>query len=131
MTALSFRMPLRFLRGSAARWALTVIALACGVGLVCAIELVSGAVFQAFTEIVDTMAGRSALQVTGAEAGLFPEEIAAAVGAVPGVELAVPVVSAEAFTTDGSGEQLAVHGVDMTNDAAVRSYEPSGEDSGG
>ena len=126
MTVLSFRMPWRFLRGSVGRWTLTVIALACGVGLVCAIELVSGAVFEAFAEIVDTMAGRSALQVTAAEGGLFPEEVAAAVGAVPGVELAVPVVSAAAFTTDGSGEQLTVHGVDITNDAAVRVYEPAG-----
>ena len=66
MTVLSFRMPWRFLRGSLGRWSLTVIALACGVGLVCAIELVSGAVFEAFAEIVDTMAGRSALQVTSA-----------------------------------------------------------------
>ena len=47
-------------------------------------------------------------------------------GMVEGVELAVPVVSASAFTTDGSGELLTVHGVDITDDAAVRIYEPAG-----
>src|SRR5262249_11013016 len=124
-------MPLRFLRGRAVRFTLTVLALAFGVALVCAIDLVNQAVFRAFTEILDTMAGRAALQVMAGQGGLFPEEVAATVGAVSSVELAVPVVSASAFTTDGSGEQLAVHGIDMTNDAAVRSYEPAGEESRG
>ena len=91
---LSFRMPLRFLRGSYSRLALTVIALALGVALVCAIDLVNQAVLRAFVEVIDTMAGRAALQVTAGEGGLFREDVAAKVGAVPGVELAVPVVSA-------------------------------------
>jgi putative ABC transport system permease protein len=123
--ALNFRMPLRFLRGSYSRLALTVIALACGVGLVCAIDLVNRAVLRAFVEVIDTMAGRAALQVSAGEGGLFPEEVAATVAAVPGVELAVPVVSATAFTADESGELLTVHGVDITNEAAVRVYEGS------
>jgi hypothetical protein len=33
------------------------------------------------------------------------------------------VVSATAFTVDGSGEVLTVHGVDITDEAAVRVYE--------
>ena len=57
------------------------------------------------------------------EDGFFPEEVATAVAAVPGVELAVPVVNATAFTNDESGELLTVHGVDITEDAAVRVYE--------
>jgi len=119
----SLRLPLRFLRGSYSRLALTVIALACGVALVCAIDLVNRAVLRAFTEVIDNMAGRAALQVTAGPGGLFPEEVAATVAAVPGVELAVPVVSATAFTTDGSGELLTVHGVDITDERAVRAYE--------
>ena len=115
-------MALRFLRGSHLRLGLTIFALACGVALVCAIDLVNDAVFHAFVEIIDTMAGRAALQVTAGEGGFFAEDTAASVAAVAGVELAVPVVSATAFTTDGSGESLAVHGVDVTNDATVRVY---------
>jgi putative ABC transport system permease protein len=116
-------MPFRFLRGSYSRLVLTIIALACGVALVCAIDLVNRAVLRAFVEVVDTMAGRAALQVTAGEGGLFDEEIAATVSKVPGVELAVPVVSAMAFTADESGELLTVHGVDITNDRAVRVYD--------
>lgn len=125
MSAWSLRIPLRFLRGNAARLVLSVIALACGVALVCAVDLVNGAVLRAFTDIVDTMAGRAALQVSAGEGGLLPEEVAATVAAVPGVELAVPVVSATAFTADESGELLTVHGIDVTHEASVRVYEAS------
>src|SRR6185295_8685402 len=96
----SLRLPLRFLRGHYGRLLLTVVALAFGVALVCAIDLVNRAVFIAFAEVVDSVAGRAALQVTAGEGGLFPEDVAARAAGVPGVEIAVPVVSAAAFTTD-------------------------------
>jgi putative ABC transport system permease protein len=123
VTTLSLSLPCRFLRGGWTKLALTVIALACGVALVCAIDLVNRAVLRAFVEVVDTMAGRAALQVTAGEGGLFRETVAESVAAVPGVELAVPVVSATAFTADESGELLTVQGIDVTNDDAVRVYE--------
>lgn len=119
----SLLMPLCFLRSSYGRLVLTVSALAAGVALVCAIDLVNGSVIRAFEEIIDTMAGRAALQVTAGTGGLFLEEVADTVNAVPGVELAVAAVGATAFVADGSGELLAVHGVDITNDAAVRVYQ--------
>ena len=118
----SFRMPLRFARHSAGGMALTIVAIGCGVALVCAIDLANRAVLRAFVEIVDTMAGRAALEVAAGEGGLFPEDVAARVGSVPGVELALPVVKAMAFTLDGSGESLTVHGVDLTDKAAEGVY---------
>jgi len=122
----SLVIPLRFLRGTFGRFTLTLLALACGVALVCAIDLVNAAVLRAFTEILDTMAGRAALQVTAGQGGLFAEAIAERVSGVAGVEVAVPVVNGAAYTTDGSGEQLTVHGVDIANDTAVRLYRPAG-----
>lgn len=119
----NFRLPLRFLRASYTRLALSVIALALGVALVCAIDLVNRAVLRAFSEVIDTMAGRAALQVSAGEGGLFPESVAASIAEVPGVELAVPVVTSTAFTADESGELLSVHGVDVANEAVVRVYE--------
>src|SRR5262249_5461698 len=86
------RMPWRFQRGARGRLVLTVTALACGVALVCAIDLVNRAVLRAFTEVIDTMAGRAALQVSAGGSGLFPEEMAEKVASVAGVELAVPLV---------------------------------------
>ncbi len=126
MNLQSLRMPRRFLRGSALRLLLTVAALASGVALVCAVNLANRAVYEAFVGVVDTMAGRASLQVGAGAGGLMPEGVASKVAAVPGVELAVPVVSATAFLTDGSGQQLAVHGIDVTDDGAVRVYEPVG-----
>src|SRR5213594_1347281 len=98
----SLRMARRFTRGGAARLALTVLAVAWGVALVAGVCLANRAVLRAFVEVIDTMAGRAALEVAAGEGGLFPEDVAAAVGSVPGVELALPVVKAMAFTLDGS-----------------------------
>jgi putative ABC transport system permease protein len=125
----SLRIPLRFLRGNYTRFALTVIALVCGVALVCAVDLVNRAVLHAFVEVVDTMAGRAALYVSAGDGGLFPEEIARDVESIPGVALAVPVVSAAGFVSGASGELVTIHGVDITNEAAVRVYEA--RDAGG
>jgi putative ABC transport system permease protein len=122
VTVPSFRIPLRFLRGHDGRTILTVVAVALGVALVCALDLVGRSMQHAFEEIIDTMAGRTALEVSAGDGGLVPEELAAQVGHVPGVELAVPVVRATAFPVDGS-EALAVQGIDLVNDDALRIYE--------
>src|SRR5262245_16031277 len=102
-------MAVRSLRGERARLALTVVALALGVALVTAIDLANRAVFAAFSESVEVMAGRTSFVVAAGDGALFPEGVATTVGAITGVEVAVPVVSATAYLTDGSGEQLAVH----------------------
>src|SRR5438309_249050 len=59
--AYSFLMPRRFLRGSYLSLSLTVVALACGVAMVCAIDLANAAVLRAFVEVVDAMSGRATL----------------------------------------------------------------------
>jgi putative ABC transport system permease protein len=120
-----FDVTWRFLRGGLGRVVLTVSAVACGVALVCAIDLVNRAIFASFVDVLDTMSGKAALHVTAGEGALVPEAVAGVVAETPGVELAVPVVSSFAFLTDGSGELLTIHGVDITNEAAVRVYEPA------
>jgi putative ABC transport system permease protein len=119
----AFRIPLCFLRSNYGRVALTIGALAAGVALVCAIQLVNESVLRAFEDVIDTMAGRAALQISAGNAGFFPEEVADTVTKVPGVELAAQTVGATAFVADTSGELLTIHGVDITNDAAVRVYQ--------
>src|SRR2546427_3659418 len=98
----SFRTPLRFLRGSYTRLTLTVIAIACGVALVCAIDLADRAVMRAFVEVMGTAAGRGALPVRAGEGAPFPEEGAATVAGGPGVELATPVGSGTAGPARGT-----------------------------
>ena len=124
-------MPLRFLRGNYTRVALTVIALACGVAQVSGNDMIAPSALQAFVNVVDTVAGRASLQVSAGEGASFSQDVAATLGAVPGVERTVPVVSASAFTVDQSGELLAVQGFDVTDEEAVNVYElHEGEGSG-
>lgn len=125
---LSFRLPFRFLRGTYGRLSLTVLALACGVALVCATDLVNRGVLWAFGEIIDTMAGRAALQVDVEDGGWFPEELAKQIAAIHGVERAIPVVSATVFTVGDAGEALAVHGFDLTDPSAVEVYGSAGSE---
>jgi len=121
-STLSFRMAYRHLNAGLSRMLLSVLALALGVALVVAIELMNAAVLDSFLETVDGMAGRAALTVSAGEGLTFDEEVVTRVAAVPGVSLAVPLVRAVAFPDDGSGELLTVHGVDLANDDAVRVY---------
>lgn len=123
-TLYSFRLPLLFLRGNYLQLLLAVVALTIAVAAVCMIDLVNRAVLLSFSEVVDTMAGRAALQVSAGEGGLFAEEVTEIVAKTPGVELAVPVVTATAFAADDGGETLTLLGVDVANEAAVRVYEP-------
>jgi putative ABC transport system permease protein len=131
MRVFSFHLPVRFLRGHYGRLMLTVVALACGVAQVSGNDLVSQAALQAFVNVIDTVAGRASLQISTGEGALFPEQVAATVAAVPGVELVVPVVSATAFTSDDSGELLAVLGFDVTNKRAVGVYELRNDEGSG
>src|SRR3989442_12234192 len=116
----SLRLPFRLLRGHTGRLVLTLIALAWGVALVCAIDVVNRAVLSAFVEVIDTMAGRAALEIAAGEGALFPGDVATRAAGGPGAELAVPVVTAAAFATHGSGELMSVHGTDVTKDCGIR-----------
>jgi len=55
---------------------LTLIALAWGVALVCAIDVVNRAVLSAFVEVIDTMAGRAALEIAAGEGALSRRMVA-------------------------------------------------------
>src|SRR2546426_4890451 len=117
----SLRMARRFTRGGAARLALTVLAVAWGVALVAAVGLANHAVLRAFVEVVDTMAGRAALEVVAGEGGLFPENLAAAVATVAGGEAAVPAVRGGAFTGPRGGAPT-LYRLDPTRGAPQRGF---------
>jgi putative ABC transport system permease protein len=119
-------MSLGFLRGQYGRLALTVLALATGVSSVCSNTLTRQAVLQAFEEVIDTAAGSAALQVRRGDGGTFPRDLAIDVARVPGIQLVVPVLTATAFTSDGSGELLAVHAFDLFDMAAAGVYAVGG-----
>jgi hypothetical protein len=96
------------------------VALACGVALVCALDLVNRAVLLGFVEIIDGMAGRATLEVSVEDSGAFPESLAAEVAAVEGVRQVVAMVSATAFTTTDPPESLTVQAFDVTDPRRAR-----------
>jgi hypothetical protein len=102
---------------------LTVIGLACGVAQVSGSALVSRAALQSFDDVIDTVAGRAALQIHAGEGALFSSDVATAVANVPGVERVVPVVSSTAFTADASGELLRIQGLRLSDRETIKVYE--------
>jgi len=119
---LSFKLAALHLTASMGRLALTIVAVAVGVSLVVAVQLMNGGVLASFLDTVDGLAGRAGLTI-GAGAGFtFSEHVVDRVAGVPGVRLAVPLVRSVAFPDDASGELLTVLGVDLANEAAVRVY---------
>jgi putative ABC transport system permease protein len=115
-------MAYRHVRAGLGRVALSVLALTLGVALVVAIKLMNAAVLSSFLDTVDGMAGRAALTISAGEGFTFEESLVERIAAIPGVKMAVPLVTGVAFPDDGSGELLTVHGVDLANDDAVRVY---------
>ena len=100
--------------------ALTAGGVACGVALVVAIRVINASTLAAFTDAIEDLAGTAALQVRGA--GPFAEAVADRVRAVPGVDHAVPIVTATFFAVDppAAGEALAVFAADVTDGHAIR-----------
>lgn len=120
---LSIDMPLQHLRADLRRLTLSLMAIALGVALVVAVLLMNDVVLTSFIATIDDLVGHAHLTVSAGEDATFPEQIAEVVGAVPGVKLAVPLVSSTAFPDDGSGRLLTVFGIDLLNDAHVRAYQ--------
>jgi putative ABC transport system permease protein len=111
-----------FLRGLRVRLVLVVAALAVAVAGVCAIDVVNRAVLDGFASVLEGMAGRAQLQIKAGEGALFREDVGEALSEIPGVQLAVPMFGATTVTADG--EPLTIQAFDLTQDAAVRLYEP-------
>lgn len=130
MTVLSFKYAYRNVRAGFGRMALSIVAIALGVALVVAFQLMNAAVLQSFLDTIDAMAGRAQLIVSAGDGLSFSEDVLEKVRAVPGVKLAVPLVRSTTFPDDGSGEMLTVQGVDLTNESAIRVYHDADQPSG-
>jgi len=116
--------------------AVTVLALACGVGATLAAQLLYGSVLGSYETTLRRFAGRAALQVTNGTSGVA-EELVDAVGAVPGVRAVAPTV--EGFVTvrrgadcapgvaPSGGDRVYLYGVDLLADGEAREYDAEGD----
>ena len=103
--------------------ALLVTAVALGTALVTAIQAVNDSTLAGLRETMTLIGGEAQLQVR-ARGGNVPEDLVEQVRADPGVAHASGLVSGTLWVSGGpaNGETLSVFGVDLGDDAAVRSY---------
>ncbi|HEX7643333.1 MAG TPA: FtsX-like permease family protein [Burkholderiaceae bacterium] len=96
---------------------LALVAIAIGVALGFAVDLINGAAFNEFTAAVKSIAGQADLQVRGIEAG-FDENLFPPLAQRPGVQAASPVLEINA-AIPGRHESLTVEGIDVFRAAAI------------
>lgn len=107
--------------------ALTILAIAASVTLGTGLEMSSRSVERELQRTADELAGAASIEVTAGDVGV-PEELVATVAAVPGVEVAAPLLQATFRMVGGreDGSSLHVIGVDLVADTRVRSYAFAG-----
>ncbi len=117
---------LRRLRHQKAHTFMTAAGICLGVAAVVSVGLVNESVLRSFADSIDRVAGKAVLQVEGAASG-FPESMLDRVQRVPGVAYAVPVIETQGILLGKQNLPLLVLGVDVLQDANVRSYALAGK----
>ncbi len=117
---------IKHIRHQKARTVIAVFGIALGVASMVSIDIVNKSVLRSFGESINRVAGRAALQVTGADSG-FPEEMIDRIQNVSGVEFALPVIETTANFSEGTGRSFMILGVDSLQDHQIRSYKLTDE----
>ena len=116
------RISLKHVRYQKARTIIAAFGICLGVASMVSIDIVNESVLRSFEESINRVAGRAALQVTGADSG-FPEDMIDRIQRVPGVEFALPIIETTAHFSEGTGRSFMILGVDSLQDHQIRSYK--------
>lgn len=105
------------------RTATTVVGVALGVAVVIAIQLANASSVRGFETALDTMSGRTAIEITGGGTG-FDETLLPSLGWLREYGVVSPVVEGDMAVVfaDGRTEAMRVLGVDILRDTAIRDY---------
>lgn len=115
---------LRRLLAERLRTSVTVLGIALGVAVVVAIQLANASSVRGFGAAVETVAGRTSLEIAGPAPG-FDELLLNDLGWLRAYGDVSPVVEgdARASTPDGARESVRVLGVDILKDRSLRDYD--------
>jgi putative ABC transport system permease protein len=104
---------------------ITLFAIAASVTLATALEMSTTSVEAELAGTAENLAGAAEVEIVGGTLGVS-DELVAVVAAVSGVRIVAPLVTATLRINpdDASSSSVHVLGVDIRNDAAVRSYSP-------
>lgn len=116
----------KHVRHQKARTVIAIFGICLGVASMISIDIVNKSVLNSFDDSINRIAGRAALQVTGADSG-FPEEMLDRIQKVPGVEFALPVIETTANYAQGTERSFMILGVDQLQDHQIRSYKLTDE----
>jgi putative ABC transport system permease protein len=121
---LFIRFILRHLWREKARSVATVTGIALGIAVVLAIQMTNASSLRGFEKAIETVSGRTSLEIVGSGLGLEEERVAA-LGWLRDYGQVAPIVEgeAEARGTDGRRETLRVLGVDILRDRSFREYD--------
>src|SRR5260221_6665598 len=107
------------------RLALSVLAIALGVALGYAVQLINQAAINEFAAAVQTLSGEADLAVRGPRAG-FEESLYTRIARLPEVAVASPVLEVEA-RLPGRREPLRILGLDLFRAARIQPFLSSGD----
>lgn len=116
---------LRRLRQQPLRTTIALVAVAAGVALLAGVMIASASITSSIAGFTSGLTGSATLRVSGAaDHGGIDESTLANVVAVPGVDVAVPLVVARAIGVDSAGDEQYVTsiGVDCTIQAVVGDF---------
>ncbi len=101
----------------------TVVGLALGIAVIVAIRIANLSSIRAFESAVDTVAGRTSLEIVSAGIG-FDEHRLIDLAWLRRYGAVSPIIEGDALAraADGSGETLRVLGVDIVRDRPIRDY---------
>jgi putative ABC transport system permease protein len=117
-----------YFRKHVLRTVLTTAGIVLGVAVFVGMHTANQSVLFAFNHTIDTIAGKTELQVTAGETG-FNEEVLETVQSAAAVRVAVPVIEAVVDSRIKGEGNLLVLGTDLTGDRSLRDYDlESGED---
>lgn len=117
---------LRYLRREPFRSLVSVLAVALGAAVYLSVEAAIHSSTAAFTETVDSLAGRAQLQVVSAAGTGFAARQFAGISELPGVAAATPIVEAVAQPAGELSEALLILGADFFSDAPFRTWGLAG-----
>jgi putative ABC transport system permease protein len=103
------------------RTLLTLSGVALGVGLVIAIRTVNFSILESFKKMIESIAGRTTLQVSAGAAGV-PEDLWEKLEKAPDVKYVTPIVQQVIRVPEMENATVLILGIDFTGDEQFRDY---------
>ncbi len=115
---------LRYLAREKLRSAVTIFGIALGIAVVIAVQMTNASSLRGFEKAIETVSGRTSLEIVGTGAGL-DEMLLAQLGWLREYGRISPVIEGDAEARPGKGlsESMRVLGVDVLRDRSFRDYK--------